>query len=92
MKIATAIHENKTRVGLLSKDEQSIHFYELSDEEHALGALLLIERSANHQPLPPLQTHGVALSQVHLTAPLPRPVRNLFCVGRNYHAHANELA
>ena len=92
MKIATAIHENKTRVGLLSKDEQSIHFYELSDEEHALGALLLIERSVNHQPLPPLQTHGVALSQVHLTTPLPRPVRNLFCVGRNYHAHANELA
>ena len=27
-----------------------------------------------------------------LRAPLPRPLRSLFCVGRNYHAHAAELA
>jgi 2-keto-4-pentenoate hydratase/2-oxohepta-3-ene-1,7-dioic acid hydratase in catechol pathway len=28
---------------------------------------------------------------VQLLAPLPRPRRNLWCVGRNYHAHAKEL-
>jgi 2-keto-4-pentenoate hydratase/2-oxohepta-3-ene-1,7-dioic acid hydratase in catechol pathway len=33
---------------------------------------------------------GGALSQVQLLAPL-RPRRNLWCVGRNYHAHAKEL-
>jgi 2-keto-4-pentenoate hydratase/2-oxohepta-3-ene-1,7-dioic acid hydratase in catechol pathway len=27
-----------------------------------------------------------------LRAPLPRPLRSLFCIGRNYHAHAAELA
>ena len=26
-----------------------------------------------------------------LLAPLPQPRRNLWCVGRNYHAHAKEL-
>jgi 2-keto-4-pentenoate hydratase/2-oxohepta-3-ene-1,7-dioic acid hydratase in catechol pathway len=29
---------------------------------------------------------------VTLRAPLPRPLRSLFCVGRNYRAHAAELA
>ncbi len=29
---------------------------------------------------------------VELEAPLPLPRRNLFCVGRNYRAHAKELA
>ncbi|RYY69720.1 MAG: FAA hydrolase family protein [Comamonadaceae bacterium] len=29
---------------------------------------------------------------ITLRAPLPRPLRSLFCVGRNYHAHAAELA
>jgi 2-keto-4-pentenoate hydratase/2-oxohepta-3-ene-1,7-dioic acid hydratase in catechol pathway len=32
------------------------------------------------------------VSALTLRAPLPRPHRNLFCVGRNYRAHAAELA
>ena len=31
------------------------------------------------------------LAEVRLIAPLPQPRRNLFCVGRNYRAHAKEL-
>jgi 2-keto-4-pentenoate hydratase/2-oxohepta-3-ene-1,7-dioic acid hydratase in catechol pathway len=34
----------------------------------------------------------VALADVRLEAPLPLPRRNLWCVGRNYHAHAKELS
>src|SRR6476661_10448865 len=29
---------------------------------------------------------------VQPTAPIPRPRRNIFCVGKNYHAHAKEFA
>ena len=29
---------------------------------------------------------------MQITAPLPRPRRNIFCVGKNYFAHARELA
>jgi 2-keto-4-pentenoate hydratase/2-oxohepta-3-ene-1,7-dioic acid hydratase in catechol pathway len=39
---------------------------------------------ATGQPMP--------MAAVKLTAPLPRPRRNLFCVGKNYHAHAREFA
>jgi 2-keto-4-pentenoate hydratase/2-oxohepta-3-ene-1,7-dioic acid hydratase in catechol pathway len=35
---------------------------------------------------------GVALGGVELLAPLPRPPRNVFCVGKNYHEHAKEFA
>ncbi len=35
---------------------------------------------------------GHDLGQATLLAPVPRPRRNLFCVGRNYHAHAKELS
>jgi len=31
-----------------------------------------------------------ALSEVHLTAPIPRPTKNVFCVGRNYVDHVAE--
>ena len=34
----------------------------------------------------------VALADVELKAPVPRPRRNIFCVGKNYHAHAREFA
>lgn len=31
------------------------------------------------------------LAQVRLLAPIPRPARNIFCVGKNYREHAQEL-
>ncbi len=34
----------------------------------------------------------VALADVEIKAPVPRPRRNIFCVGKNYHAHAKEFA
>jgi 2-keto-4-pentenoate hydratase/2-oxohepta-3-ene-1,7-dioic acid hydratase in catechol pathway len=34
----------------------------------------------------------IALAAVTLEAPIPQPRRNLFCVGRNYRAHAKELS
>ncbi|HYG86604.1 MAG TPA: fumarylacetoacetate hydrolase family protein [Azospirillum sp.] len=34
---------------------------------------------------------GVPLSQVELLAPIPRPPRNVLCVGKNYHEHAHEF-
>jgi 2-keto-4-pentenoate hydratase/2-oxohepta-3-ene-1,7-dioic acid hydratase in catechol pathway len=34
----------------------------------------------------------VPLASVKLLAPIPRPARNIFCVGKNYHEHAKEFA
>lgn len=56
------------------------------------GVLPLIELLARGEPLPAPSGARLPVDVVTLRAPLPRPRRSLFCVGRNYHAHAAELA
>jgi 2-keto-4-pentenoate hydratase/2-oxohepta-3-ene-1,7-dioic acid hydratase in catechol pathway len=56
------------------------------------GVLPLLERLARGEPLPRESGTRLPTEVVRLRAPLPRPRRNLFCVGRNYRAHAEELA
>ena len=87
MRIATVQYQGQTRVGRLAEDGHSLALYDI-DASH--GALALIEQQAAGAPLPAV-TATVAMSEVQLLAPLPRPRRNLWCVGRNYHAHAAEL-
>ena len=38
------------------------------------------------------QAKLLPLADVTLRAPFPRPARNVFCVGKNYHEHAKEFA
>ncbi len=35
---------------------------------------------------------AIALSAVKLKAPIPAPLRNIMCVGKNYHEHAREFS
>ena len=87
MHIATLVHQGQRRVARLSTDGQRL---ELFDTDGTRGALPLVEAAAAGAPLPAL-TASVPLAGAQLIAPLPLPRRNLFCVGRNYHAHAKEL-
>ena len=40
----------------------------------------------------PERTHSYPLSSIRWHAPIPRPVKNVFCLGQNYAAHAKESA
>lgn len=48
---------------------------------------------ASGTPLASLEPHGAALplASITLLAPIPKPARNLFCVGKNYRNHAQEF-
>lgn len=92
MRLATYLHHGVQRVGLVSDDHNSVSTLQLSDPEHALGVLSLIDRSHNGQIFPAAHEPAIPLAQVKLMSPIPRPRRNIFCVGRNYHAHAQELS
>lgn len=35
---------------------------------------------------------AIAVGEISVQAPIPRPRRNIFCVGKNYHEHAKEFA
>ena len=56
------------------------------------GALAVIQALSNGARFPDAEGESLPLNSVRLEAPLPKPLRNLWCVGRNYHAHARELA
>jgi 2-keto-4-pentenoate hydratase/2-oxohepta-3-ene-1,7-dioic acid hydratase in catechol pathway len=49
------------------------------------GSLAALAKAAQTVPRRPL-------ADVQLKAPIPRPGRNIFCVGKNYHEHAKEFA
>ena len=56
------------------------------------GALPLIQALAAGEAMPSPSGARLPADVVTLRAPLPRPLRSLFCAGRNYRAHAAELA
>jgi 2-keto-4-pentenoate hydratase/2-oxohepta-3-ene-1,7-dioic acid hydratase in catechol pathway len=75
----------------VSADLASVQPFELSAAERTLGALPVIERLADGRGLPALLP-AIAMRALSLTAPLPKPRRNIFCVGKNYFEHAREFA
>ena len=96
MRIATyqrkGLQSAAREVGLVSDDGTSIRPLALEAAASQRGAQLLIEVLASGGAIPGPTGEVLAFADVTLHAPLPLPRRNLFCVGRNYHAHAKELS
>lgn len=92
MRIATFQWNGQRHVGIVSEDGQTVTALDLDPAQAQSGALALM--NAGGQLQLPAQRSGqpLAISSVTLEAPIPRPRRNVFCVGRNYHAHAKELS
>jgi 2-keto-4-pentenoate hydratase/2-oxohepta-3-ene-1,7-dioic acid hydratase in catechol pathway len=87
VRIASIIHQGRPRVGRLTADDQQIELFEI---DGSLGAQVLIDAAVAGLPLPAVGPR-LPMAGLRRMAPLPRPRRNLFCAGRNYHAHAREL-
>jgi 2-keto-4-pentenoate hydratase/2-oxohepta-3-ene-1,7-dioic acid hydratase in catechol pathway len=91
MRIASYLNHDEPAVGLVSADLKTVRPFDLPARQRLLGALPLIEAQSRGEALPALG-EALPLDSVRLTAPLPKPRRNIFCVGKNYHAHAKEFA
>lgn len=91
MRIAAFFYQGQPHAGLVSDDLQTVRPFDMSLADSELGALTLVDRLSRGEDLP-AQGAAVALAEVQLRAPLPHPRRNIFCVGKNYHAHAKEFA
>ena len=88
MKLVTYQHNNRTKIGAWREDG----IVDLTAV--APDMLTLIEMGADG--LSQAQAHlnqtntAIALENVKLMAPIPNPRRNIFCLGLNYAAHAEE--
>jgi 2-keto-4-pentenoate hydratase/2-oxohepta-3-ene-1,7-dioic acid hydratase in catechol pathway len=91
MRIATYLHQGQRHVGLVDTQGRTVTPLALTPADAARGALPLVERAARGEALPSAAGAAVSLDSVQLEAPIPLPRRNVWCVGRNYHAHAKEL-
>ena len=92
MKIVTYRWGGVRHVGRLSEDGREVAELPLGPRAAEVGALALVEAMAEGLPVPASTGVRLPLSAVTLEAPLPRPRRNIFCVGKNYHEHAREFA
>ena len=87
MKFATFTNGGARRIGLVQPDGQSIRALAPTiSDMHAV-----IERFDTLNGEMPVEGPELALDQVQLLAPII-PKRNIFCVGKNYRAHAKEFA
>ena len=91
MKIATFDYQGQRGVGRVDEAAGTIAPFELTAEQAHEGIQCLIEMQVAGKDLPPT-AEPLELTAVRLEAPLPRPRRNVFCVGKNYYDHAHEFA
>ena len=92
MRIASFVLNGQRQVGLVAADGKTVTPLALTAEQALRGAQVLIDMKVANQAAPSAIGQPLQVSDVQLEAPLPLPRRNLWCVGRNYHAHAKELS
>jgi 2-keto-4-pentenoate hydratase/2-oxohepta-3-ene-1,7-dioic acid hydratase in catechol pathway len=88
VKVATFRIGGERRTGVVDIGRKSIAPFDLPLDEAEHGVVALIERGTSL----PATLSSIPLDRVMLEAPIPRPARNIFCVGKNYHEHAEEFA
>jgi 2-keto-4-pentenoate hydratase/2-oxohepta-3-ene-1,7-dioic acid hydratase in catechol pathway len=91
MRLATIAHGGTTKAALVSPDGTT--FWPL---DAMLGravptlAAIVGEFETIRSKIAP-NVAGLPLAAVRIEAPIPRPARNVMCVGKNYHEHAKEF-
>lgn len=87
MKFATFSHRGSIHVGVVDAAANTLR------PLPGVGDMVdLIARYAEIKTTLPASGTTIALSDVKLLAPIPKPDRNIFCVGKNYSEHAREFA
>ncbi|RXS91840.1 fumarylacetoacetate hydrolase family protein [Geobacillus sp. PK12] len=107
MKLITALFDGETFVGAVPQgDDRAVHLRRAEramdgtetmpttmveaiaqGEEFLVRAQKVIDWALGH----PTREYVYRLNDVRLLAPIPRPAKNIFCIGKNYVDHALEL-
>ncbi len=91
MKLVTIRHQGHRKVGAIRPGTDRIWPLEemlgrpVGDMLSIIPELDAIRKTAT------FTGEGIAASDIRIEAPIPRPARNVFCVGKNYHEHAKEF-
>lgn len=91
MRYASYFWGGQRQVGVVSADGTTVTPLALPRQVAERGVLAIVELMAEGGALPATGGVSLPIASVQLDAPIPIPRRNVWCVGRNYHAHAQEL-
>jgi 2-keto-4-pentenoate hydratase/2-oxohepta-3-ene-1,7-dioic acid hydratase in catechol pathway len=86
MKFATFAQGGRDQVGLVDAAAGRVHPISAADMLDLIARWDVLKGSLKPQD------GGIPLSEVELKAPIPRPRRNVVCVGKNYREHAKEFS
>lgn len=87
MKLAAFDWKGQSHLGIVNVTDGVIERLETLDHsQQSDGVVSLIGSQM------PDTVEELPLADIHLLAPVPRPRRNIFCVGKNYHDHAREFS
>lgn len=92
MKLVTYIHGSREQIGVLV--EGGVVPLGACWRSPGAPPKDLLELIASRAPAAAIDPTGIRplpLAEVVLRAPIPRPARNVFCIGRNYAEHAREF-
>lgn len=82
MKLVSFVYEGKEQAGVLSEDGKSVY--------PVAGAETMLELISKWDGHPGLE-EAISLDTVKLLAPIPRPGRDIICLGMNYPKHSAEM-
>ncbi|WP_291295966.1 fumarylacetoacetate hydrolase family protein [Elioraea sp.] len=91
MRYATARHAGRVVVARVDVAAGKAWPLALDEGEAGHGVAALARRAAAGLAAP-AEGEAMPLGVLSLLAPVPRPARNIFCVGKNYFDHAQEFA
>lgn len=79
MKYATFLHQGQQLAGIVDSVRKTV-------KPVAFNMIDIIQQK------PLFEAPSIPLSEIKLLAPIPKPQRNVFCVGKNYHEHLKEVS
>jgi 2-keto-4-pentenoate hydratase/2-oxohepta-3-ene-1,7-dioic acid hydratase in catechol pathway len=88
--------KGKTHMGVLTKDKRAVIPLQAADAKLPNTMIELLEQGEKvlekvRSLFADTGSPKIFLSEVRLLAPIPRPRKNIFCVGKNYYEHAMEF-
>lgn len=89
MKVLTYAYEDREQVGILTEDEKYVIPVSIYSDMPQLIAHCTLGELAR---IAADDKNKVALSDVKLLAPIPKPAQDLICLGINYMEHDTEIA
>jgi 2-keto-4-pentenoate hydratase/2-oxohepta-3-ene-1,7-dioic acid hydratase in catechol pathway len=92
MRFATVEHKGKTFVGVVDEAAKSVTALMTRAGAEVYDINEVIRSEGRFDSLYVAKGPTFALSALKLKAPIPVPVRNIMCVGKNYREHAREFA